>query len=101
VSRLTQHEAGHWHDAKGHHRMPDPRTFKGYPERFWDSDEREYVIHLQAHEAEDAVPKPRPDDDDTIKALFANIENAENTIVTSRAIIRDLRAIAHARMQDS
>lgn len=99
MSRLGEEDRRHWHDDKGRHRMPDPRTFAGYPERFWDADERAFVRHLEAHEAEDAVPRPRHDDPPEITALFERISAAEQTIEASRRLIRAKRQQALEALQ--
>lgn len=93
MSTLDGREPRHWHDSKGRHRMPDPRNFAGYARQWWDADERGYVGHLEAHEVETRVPKPRPEDSDEIKALFEVISTAEQSIETSRALIRLKRAV--------
>lgn len=93
MSTLTGGEGRHWHDSKDRHRMPDPRNFAGYSRQWWDADERRYVAHLEAHEAEARVPKPRPEDSDEIKTLFEVISNAEQSIETARALIRMKRAV--------
>jgi hypothetical protein len=91
MSKIALNEPKHWHDDRGHHRMPDPRQFTGYAKRFWDADERAYVAHLETHEAEGLVPKPLPDDTDEIKTLFRMIGLAEETIRVSRELIRAKR----------
>jgi len=87
MSALIDSEPLHWHDDRGDHRMRDPRTIEGYASQWWDADERAYVRHLEAHEAELAIPTPRDDDSLEIVTLFEVIDNAKQTIKTAREAI--------------
>lgn len=91
MTNLERREPKHWHDDRGHHRMPDPRQFEGYPKKYWDEDERHYAAHLEEHERLAKIPQPRPDDDEEIKTLFRMIELAEKTIEVSRNLINAKR----------
>lgn len=100
MSRLERREPKHWHNDSGSHRMPDPRTFEGYPRRYWDEDERHYAEHLEEHERLFKIPQPHEGDDETIATLFRVIAAAEKTIEVTRALIRARREQALAALQD-
>jgi len=96
VSSITGKEPAHWHDAEGRHRMPDPRMTEFYPERWWDSDERAYVTHLQTHEGEKTDPKPRSADSPLVRDLFELLQAKLSECESIRALI-----VAHRELEAS
>lgn len=87
VSAVTGHEPGHWHDVQGNHRMTDPRTIDGWPERWWDTDEKSYVTHLQTHEGERTDPRQRADDSPLVRSLFELMESKRHEIQSIKELI--------------
>lgn len=90
MTEITGKEKHWWHDANGDHRMTDLRAM-GYPERFWDADERGYIDHLRLHDELATTPVPVESDSPAIKSLFEMIETAEKTIRTGQQLIIALR----------
>lgn len=91
MSKITGYERSHWHDAEGRHRMRDMRTVPGYPEKFWDDDERAYIRHLVEHENLGVIPRPDESDSEAVKALFGVVETAEKIASSARELIVGLR----------
>ena len=92
MSKLTGKEPKHWHDADGKHPMKDPRTIgDGYPEQYWNADERAYVQHLEAHEAEMGNPQPADDDPPIVTAALALIASNEAQNAKLRMLISAFR----------
>lgn len=92
MTQLNRREPRHWHDEHGAHRLSDPRKFTGIPREHWDEDDLYYVRHLEAHEAEAAIPAPQMSDTAEIKHLFRVIELAEQTVALARDLINAKRA---------
>src|SRR5690606_5468044 len=93
MSQITGREPAHWHDEHGNHRMPDARKYYGdqwsNPSGDWTSaDERNYIRHLIRHE--DGTD-PLPDDPEAVRAILSHIDVMEQTIQTSRELVRELR----------
>jgi hypothetical protein len=91
MTEITGREPKHWHGSDGKHRMPDMRRFAGYSKNFWDSDERAYVAHLEAHEGSRDRPVPEPGDSAQIKSLFQMINVSEKAAKNARLLIIALR----------
>lgn len=93
MTRLTGAEPKHWHDAGGQHRMTDPRILNVH-ERYWTTDERAYVAHLVAHEADVSDPQPQPDDTAAVTAMFALLRSREAEVRTVKELIITMRKAA-------
>ncbi len=99
MTRITNTEPRHWHDADGNHRMPDPRRL-ALPEPILDPFTRQptgemsaptskgtichgdpdlalYWSHLDAHDRMHTIPDPLPDDPQEVRTLFAKIRSNE------------------------
>lgn len=103
MSRIEGHaNPPHWHDARGGHRMPDPRSFgAGYPKPHWDSDDRAYVKHLERHAELAEHPEPMKGDPQAVTALFEHIAALEKIITKEKKLIIALRQkAAQAQEQD-
>lgn len=91
MSQLTGKEPFHWHDESGKHRMTDPRNIQGWYPKHMDTDEREYLAHLEAHESAERNPQRQEDDPAVISALFDLIEANEGQNTKMRALIAAYR----------
>lgn len=102
MSKLPgHHNPAHWHDARGGHRMPDPRLFgAGYPKPHWDSDDRAYVRHLERHEELAENPEPMDGDPREVSMLFEHIRTLEATIAKEKLLITALRQKAAQAQPD-
>lgn len=105
MSKITDREPKHWHDADGNHRMPDPRRLAA-PQPIagthemstppgkavichGDPDLAAYWDHLDEHDR--AVPQRRPRDSAQVKALFDQAENGERVTGMAHELITVLR----------
>lgn len=113
MTRITNTEPRHWHDADGNHRMPDPRLLAtpqpvinpetGQPTGqmssppskgaicHGDPDLALYWSHLDAHDQLQTTPEPRHDDSLEIRSLFAKIASNEAQTKVLRMLIITLR----------
>jgi hypothetical protein len=73
--------------------MTDPRALPGYPERFWNADERDYVAHLIAHEDAVADPHPEPGDSHEVGLLLELLESKRLEARTITELIAALRKV--------
>lgn len=94
MTRITGTEPKHWHgisDDGVHHRLKDPRTYRGYPRRQWTEDERAYVAHLEAHEQGHLSVDPLSSDPELVRACLAHIASEEIRLAQLRALTLALR----------
>lgn len=97
MTAITGKEPFHWHAPDGNHRMTDPRTIPGWPERWWDSDEKSYVTHLQTHEEERSKPQRKTGDGPRIQGLFDLLEARETECRHIREMIVAQRELDAAK----
>lgn len=91
MSAVTGTEPHWWHDAGGCHKMTDPRTIRGYNERWWDMDERAFVTHLKTHEGERKDPAPTAEDSPRVRQLFELMEARLKEVDTMKELIWAIR----------